>query len=282
MDVDVLRGRHDGRRDALHDGLPVGVGAAGDDLDEVGGKLPGGGEVLLGGNQLAFHEMPVEQELHLQPVDGRPLDAHHGVAPLAEVIALEIAVGHVDPAGEAHPPVHHHDFAVVAVVYLAAPHPQAQRQEGVDVHARLLEAADVAGRHGQAEAAPIVVYHAHPHPGAGLADEQFAQAVGYFVVGEDEELDVDVVACALDGIEEGTEGGRAVGKDVYLIEGVARRPAVAVQQVDEVELVVVHVARVEAAQVERSHGAVDEVLYRVFVHRRCVLHFYFKVLYMAA
>ena len=113
--------------------------------------------------------------------------------------ALVISQRHVHAADEADATVNDDNLTVVAVVDLAGERRESHGQEGHHLDALFAHALEEAVLH--VPAADIVVDESYLDTLACLVDEHVAQQHAQWVVLNDVQVNVDVLACLADGLE---------------------------------------------------------------------------------
>ena len=123
--------------------------------------------------------------------------------------------------------------------------------EPADLHPRIAQRREEASR--EAAGAHRIEQQAHPHPGAGPFHQRIADQGAGPVRIDDVVLQMDVVACRGNGVEQRIEGARAAHEQVDARAARRRKAGGGVGQAREVGAVGVIVARRDAA-LQRGAG----------------------------
>ena len=225
------------------------VGAlAGEHADDVVAGVLQRREVLAGEVDLALRVLPGFQKGALEGRHRRTLDLDVRVAPAgarcqrrnavataaegagtagASTLAtaagrrLGVLVHDVDAAGEGDTAVHHQQLAVAAAV--DAPDARVvHAMELVHLHARVLHSREIAG--ARAAAADAIEHQPHDHAGTCTLAQGLRVLLAELLVGEDVDVEVDVVLRGADRRQLRAVRGGAIDQQIDLVAG-GRRPA---------------------------------------------------------
>ena len=176
-DVLVVQRRiAEGLDEALAAGQAVGIGG------------PEGGDILQGPGV----GVPHGEEHHGHGPDGLAPEKDAAVLPVAEpLMAVDVLVGQIDAAGEAHLSVNNHQLPVVPVVEPSGEH----RHEGVEdlgPNAHLPEPLVVARGQG-GNAAEVVIEHPDIDAPGGLPPQNIENSLPHDPLADDKELQEDIL-----------------------------------------------------------------------------------------
>lgn len=232
-DIDRTPRPADGRKEGLHDGGPVGIGAGRGDLHGRTALYAALREIfLIAEPLLAADEIPVGHEDRLQHVDGIALDPQMQIPPPTERSTLNIPVRHIDAARKADPAVDNGNLAVIAVIELACQPGEHNRHETVHPNAVPAETAHIPPL--QAPAAHIIVNKPHLDPLGCLLLEQGDQLPADMVFLDDIVLQMDRRSGSPDGLEQRIELFLPAGQNLHLVAHRQQGPVVVQQQGDDI------------------------------------------------
>ena len=149
--------------------------------------------VLTAAYQCSIYKIPIYQKSTLNGIDTTAFYPEMGIPPRLFPRSLHVSQGDIHAADEAHLPIYHAQFAVVAVVHLTGKCRESNRHKGMNINARITHPLEESILH--LPAAHIIIDESHFHSLLSLVYQGIGYKISQGIIFHDIRIEMNMMLC---------------------------------------------------------------------------------------